>query len=262
MEQKLKVTAERLGLEVEQMPRNIAVIMDGNGRWAKKRNLPRQAGHRAGVENLRRVIDACVDFDIKILTIYAFSTENWRRPEPEVALLMRLAEDYARREVDELDRNNVQVRMLGHREGLPTSLLRAMDEGIRRTAHNTGLVLNLAFNYGGRAEIVDAARAMVTAVRQDKLNPALLDETVFGRFLYTTGLPDPDLVIRTAGEMRLSNFLIWQAVGALFWNTSVYWPDFDKTHLLAAIRAWQESRESETADLSFRQPLLPTPNIR
>ena len=230
--------------QVDPILAHIAIIMDGNGRWAQQRGLPRSAGHRAGVETVRHVVRACADLGLKVLTLYTFSTENWRRPEPEVALLMRLTEDYARREVDELDRNNVQLRILGRREGLPASLLRAMDEGIRRTAHNTGLVLNLAFNYGGRAEIVDAARAMVTAVRQGKLNPALLDEAVFGHFLYTAGLPDPDLVIRTAGEMRLSNFLIWQVAGALFWSTPVYWPDFDKTHLLAAIRAWQEGRES------------------
>jgi len=181
--------------------------MDGNGRWAQQRGLPRTAGHKAGVETVRNIVRACADLGLKVLTLYTFSTENWRRPELEVAFLMRLAEDYARREVDELNQNNVQVRMLGRREGLPGSLLRAMDEGIRRTAHNTGLVLNLAFNYGGRAEIVDATRAMVTAVRQGQLNPALLDEDVLSRFLYTAGLPDPDLVIRTAGEMRLSNFL-------------------------------------------------------
>jgi len=225
----------------DPIPDHIAIIMDGNGRWAQQRGLPRTAGHKAGVETVRRIVRACADLGVKVLTLYTFSTENWRRPEEEVALLMHLAEDYVRREVDELERNNVRLRMLGRREGLPASLLRAMDEGTRRTAHNTGLVLNLALNYGGRAEIVDAARAVVTAVRQDRLNPALLDEAVFGRFLYTAGLPDPDLVIRTAGEMRLSNFLIWQVTGALFWSTPVYWPDFDKTHLLAAIRAWQES---------------------
>lgn len=218
--------------------------MDGNGRWAQQRGLPRSTGHKAGVETVRRIVRACADLGVEVLTLYTFSTENWRRPEPEVAFLMRLAEDYARREVDELNQNNVQVRMLGRREGLPASLLRAMDEGIYRTAHNTGLALNLAINYGGRAEIVDAAQAMVTAVRQGKLNPALLDEAVLGRFLYTAGIPDPDLVIRTAGEMRLSNFLIWQMVGALFWSTPVYWPDFDETHLLTGIRAWQESGES------------------
>jgi undecaprenyl diphosphate synthase len=230
--------------QISSIPTHIAIIMDGNGRWAQQRGLPRSAGHKAGVETVRHIVRACTDLGVKALTLYTFSTENWRRPEPEVALLMRLAEDYARREVDELDRNNVQFRMIGRREGLPASLLRAMDEGIHRTAHNTGLVLNLAFNYGGRAEIVDAARAMVTAVRQGKLNPALLDEAVFGSFLYTAGLPDPDLVIRTAGEMRLSNFLIWQVAGAFFWSTPVYWPDFDKTCLLAAIRVWRESRES------------------
>jgi len=193
--------------QANSVPAHIAIIMDGNGRWAQQRGLPRTAGHKAGVETVRHIVRACADLGLKVLTLYTFSTENWRRPEPEVALLMRLAEDYARREVDELNQNNVQVRMLGRREGLPGSLLRAMDEGIRRTAHNTGLVLNLAFNYGGRAEIVDATRAMVTAVRQGQLNPALLDEDVLSRFLYTAGLPDPDLVIRTAGEMRLSNFL-------------------------------------------------------
>jgi len=230
--------------QIDPIPTHIAIIMDGNGRWAQQRGLPRSAGHRAGVETVRHIVRACTDLGVKVLTLYTFSTENWRRPEPEVALLMHLAEDYARREMDELNQNNVQFRMIGRREGLPGSLLRAMDEGTRRTAHNTGLVLNLAFNYGGRAEIVDATRAMVTAVRQGRLNPALLDEAVFGRFLYTAGLPDPDLVIRTAGEMRLSNFLIWQVAGALFWSTPAYWPDFDKTHLLAAIQVWQESRES------------------
>ncbi len=193
--------------QANSVPAHIAIIMDGNGRWAQQRGLPRTAGHKAGVETVRHIVRACADLGLKVLTLYTFSTENWRRPELEVAFLMRLAEDYARREVDELNQNNVQVRMLGRREGLPGSLLRAMDEGIRRTAHNTGLVLNLAFNYGGRAEIVDATRAMVTAVRQGQLNPALLDEDVLSRFLYTAGLPDPDLVIRTAGEMRLSNFL-------------------------------------------------------
>ncbi|MEA3375458.1 MAG: isoprenyl transferase [Chloroflexota bacterium] len=230
--------------QVNSVPPHIAIIMDGNGRWAQQRGLPRKAGHKAGVETVRHIVRVCADLGVEVLTLYVFSTENWGRSDPEVACLMRLAEEYALREVDELQRNNVQFRMLGRREGLPASLLRAMDEGIRRTAHNTGLVLNLAINYGGRAEIVDAARAVVTAVRQGQLNPALLDEDVLGRFLYTAGLPDPDLVIRTAGEMRLSNFLVWQVVGAVFWSTPVYWPDFDKTHLLAAIRAWQESRES------------------
>jgi len=239
------------------IPTHIAIIMDGNGRWAQQRGLPRMAGHKAGVETVRRIVRACANLGVEVLTLYTFSTENWRRPELEVAFLMRLAEDYARREVDELNRNNVQVRLLGRREGLPGSLLRAMDEGIRRTAHNTGLALNIAINYGGRMEIVDAAQAMVTAVRQGELNPALLDEDVLGHFLYTAGIPDPDLVIRTAGEMRLSNFLIWQAVGAFFWSTPVYWPDFDETHLLTAMRVWQESKENiKTADLSFRQPPL------
>jgi undecaprenyl diphosphate synthase len=220
------------------------MIMDGNGRWAQQRGLPRTAGHKAGVETVRHIVRACADLGVKVLTMYTFSTENWRRPEPEVAFLMRLIEDYARREVDELDRNNVRLRMLGRREGLPASLLQAIDEGICHTAHNTGPVLNVAINYGGRAEIVNAAQAVVTAVQQDELNPALLDEAVLGRFLYTAGLRDPDLIIRTAGEMRLSNFLIWQAVGALFWSTPVYWPDFDKAHLLAAIRVWRGSEGS------------------
>ena len=244
--------------QVKTVPAHIAIIMDGNGRWAQNRGLPRTAGHKAGVETVQHIVCACIELGVKVLTLYAFSSENWQRPGSEVTFLMRLAEDYARKEVDELTRNNVQVRMLGRREGLPGSLLQAMDEGMRRTAHNTGMVLNLAFNYGGRAEIVDAARAVVTAVRHGRLNAALLDEAVLGRFLYTAGLPDPDLVIRTAGEMRLSNFLIWQVVGALFWSTPVYWPEFDETHLLAAIRVWQENRGSaKMTDLTFGQvPLL------
>jgi len=230
--------------EVNCVPAHVAIIMDGNGRWAQERGLPRSAGHKAGVETMRHIVRACTDLGLKALTLYTFSTENWQRPEPEVAFLMRLAEEYACREVDEFNRNNVQFRMLGRRERLPGSLLRAMDEGTRRTVHNTGLVVNLAINYGGRTEIVDAARAAVTAVRQGTLAPALLDEAVFGHFLYTAELPDPDLVIRTAGEMRLSNFLIWQVVGAVFWSTPVYWPEFDRTHLLAGIKAWQENTES------------------
>ena len=228
----------------DPIPAHIAIIMDGNGRWAQQRGLPRTAGHKAGVEAVRCVIRACAELGVGVLTLYTFSTENWRRPEREVAFLMGLAEEYARWEVDQLDRANVQVRMLGRREGLPASLLRTIDEGIRRTAYNTALVLNIAVNYGGRTEIVDAARAVVTAVRRGELDPFLVDENVVGRFLYTAGLPDPDLVIRTSGEMRLSNFLIWQSVGGLFWSTPVHWPDFDKTYLLAATRAWQESKES------------------
>ena len=223
-----------------KVPTHIAIIMDGNGRWAQRRGLPRLAGHQAGLQTVRRVVQACTDLGVEVLTLYAFSTENWQRPEPEVKFLLRLAAEYAIKEVDELDRLNVRVRMIGRRQGVPERLLATMDRGVRATAANTGLTLNIAFNYGGRQEIVDAARAVVAACHQGDLDPATLDEATFSRYLYTAGQPDPDLVIRTSGESRLSNFLIWQlGAGAVFWITPVLWPDFGARDLDAALAAWR-----------------------
>ena len=228
----------------EGVPRHIAIIMDGNGRWAKARGLPRVAGHKAGVETVRRVVRVCSNLGVEVLTLYSFSTENWQRPEPEVKFLLRLAAEYAVKEADELNRHNVRVRRIGRRQGVPDGLLATMDRGVRATAANTGLTLNIAFNYGGRQEIVDAARAVVAACHQGDLDLAILDEATFSRHLYTAGQPDPDLVIRTSGEARLSNFLIWQlGAGALFWITPVLWPDFGPADLQAALAVWQADQD-------------------
>ncbi|MBC7260662.1 MAG: isoprenyl transferase [Chloroflexi bacterium] len=223
-------------------PRHVAIIMDGNGRWAQQRGLPRTAGHQAGVEAVRRMVRLCIEIGIPVLTLYTFSTENWQRPRAEVAFLMHACEEYARREAEELHRNGVRLNVIGRRTGLPSSLLAALDQAMEETRDGNRLILNLALNYGGRAEIVDASRAVMAACQHGELDPEALDEVVFSRYLYTAGLPDPDLVIRTAGEMRLSNFLIWQVVGAVFWTTPVFWPDFDKEHLLQAIKDYQEIR--------------------
>lgn len=218
------------------------MIMDGNGRWAQQRGLPRVAGHRAGVEAVRRMVRLCAEIEIPVLTLYTFSTENWQRPGAEVAFLMRLCEQFARREVGELRRSGVRLNVIGRRTGLPASVRAALDQAMDETRGGDKLILNLALNYGGRAEIVDASREVIAACQRGELDPDALDEATFSRYLYTAGLSDPDLVIRTAGEMRLSNFLIWQVVGAIFWTTPVFWPDFDREHLLQAIKAYQETK--------------------
>jgi len=226
------------------IPRHVAIIMDGNGRWAQQRGLPRVAGHRAGVEAVRRLVRICPKIGIRVLTLYTFSTENWARPRAEVAFIMRACKEYARREAAELRRNGVRLSVIGRRAGLPSSVLAALDQAMEETRGGDRLILNLALNYGGRAEIVDASRAVIAACQRGELDPDALDEVTFSRYLYTVGLPDPDLVIRTAGEMRLSNFLIWQVVGALFWTTPVFWPDFGEQDLLQAIRDYQELRRN------------------
>jgi undecaprenyl diphosphate synthase len=215
-------------------PRHIAIIMDGNGRWAHQRGLPRLAGHRAGTENIRRIVQACVEEGIEVLTLYAFSTENWRRPQEEVQGLLGILNEVIERETDELHRNGVRVCHIGRLEGLPESLQAKIRWAVERTRENTRMILNVAFNYGGRAEIVDACRRALAA----GLSPEELTEERFASFLYTAGCPDPDLVIRTAGEMRLSNFLIWQSAYSEFYSTPVLWPDFGKEDLQAAIRAY------------------------
>jgi undecaprenyl diphosphate synthase len=205
--------------------------MDGNGRWAQARGLPRLMGHRQGTENIRRVLRACVDFGVKVLTIYAFSTENWERPDDEVRGLMTLLEQTIHRETPELNRNGVQIRHLGRMEGLSPRLQKAIREALEVTRHNDRLILNVAFNYGGRAEILDAVRKMM----RDGVSPDQVNEETFQKYMYTDGLPDPDLVIRTGGEMRLSNYLIWQAAYAEYYSTPVYWPDFNKEELHRAL---------------------------
>ncbi len=215
----------------EKIPYHLAIIMDGNGRWAKARGLPRLAGHRAGVENLRRILRACSEFGIKILTIYAFSTENWGRPEAEVRGLMNILETVIDRELKQLHANGVQLRHIGDLAGLSEPLQEKVRRAIELTRNNDKLILNVAFNYGGRQDIIQAIRRIV----RDGVPVEEIDEMLVDYYLYTAGQPDPDLVIRTAGEMRLSNFLLWQASYAEYYATPTYWPDFDREELLKAL---------------------------
>lgn len=218
------------------MPRHIGIIMDGNGRWARARNLPRSAGHRAGTENLRRVLRATVEFGVPILTIYAFSTENWSRPVGEVRALLSILEGVLDRELQELHQEGVQLRHVGRLERLPARLRKKVRDAIELTRNNERLILNVAFDYGGRAELVDAIRRII----RDGVLPDQVDEALVSRYLYTAGLPDPDLIIRTSGEMRISNFLIWQGAYAEYYVTPVFWPDFDKGELYAALWAYSQ----------------------
>jgi undecaprenyl diphosphate synthase len=218
------------------VPTHVAIIMDGNGRWAKRRSLPRQAGHRAGAENLRRIVRACVEFKIKILTIYAFSTENWGRPESEVRGLMKIFARVLDQELDELHNQGVCIHHLGDLTGVNPTLQAKVRRALELTTNNDRLILNVAFNYGGRAEILHAVRQMLA----DGLKPDELTEDLFSSYLFTKGLPDPDLVIRTSGELRISNFLIWQAAYAEYYPTPALWPDFGREELYQAIVAYNE----------------------
>jgi undecaprenyl diphosphate synthase len=213
---------------------HLAIIMDGNGRWARSRNLPRLAGHKAGTDNLHRVLNECDRQGIKIVTLYAFSTENWRRPEEEVSGLMRLLEIVIERELAELHRKGVQIRHIGRTDRIPPNLYKKVQAAIDYTRNNTRLILNIALNYGGRAEIVDAVKQMLA----DGLDPNYIDEKKIAEYLYTGGLPDPDLIVRTSGEYRVSNFLIWQGAYSEYYITDVHWPDFDETELQKAIKAY------------------------
>lgn len=215
----------------ERIPYHLAIIMDGNGRWAKARGLPRQAGHRAGVENLRRVLRACSEFGIRILTIYAFSTENWGRPEAEVKGLLNILETVIDRELDNLHANGVQLRHLGEISALSPGLQVKVRRAVERTRNNDRLTLNVAFNYGGRDEIIRAIQRIVA----DGIPPEQIDETLLNFYLDTAGLPDCDLIVRTGGEMRISNFLVWQSVYAEYYATPKFFPDFDREELYQAL---------------------------
>ncbi|HEC34433.1 MAG TPA: isoprenyl transferase [Chloroflexi bacterium] len=216
---------------LEHVPVHIGIIMDGNGRWAQARGLPRLSGHRAGAENLRHVLRATAEFGIRILTIYAFSTENWGRPEDEVRGLMDLMAQMIDRELDKLHQEGVQIRHIGRLERVPDYLKERIRHALELTKDNRRLILNVAFNYGGRAEIVDAIRRII----QDGVPAEAVDESLIARYLYTAGLPDPDLIIRTSGELRVSNFLIWQGAYTEYYVTPIYWPDFDKDELYKAL---------------------------
>lgn len=219
-----------------QIPRHVAIIMDGNGRWAKARGLPRLAGHKAGTENLRRVIRAAVDLGITVLTVYAFSTENWGRPKDEVSGLMQLLEDVVENELAELHAEGVQIRHIGRLADLPPGLSKKITNAIEITKNNQRIILCIAWNYGGRDEIVSA----IQKILRQKVKPENVNEEVVSKNLYTAGLPEPDLVIRTSGEMRISNFLIWQAAYAEWYFTPVLWPDFDRNELIKAIEVYNQ----------------------
>jgi undecaprenyl diphosphate synthase len=220
----------------EVIPTHIAIIMDGNGRWAQARGLPRMAGHRAGTENLRRIIEACIEFGIPYLTIYAFSTENWGRPQDEVQGLMRIFEDVIDRELQELHDQGVRLRHIGRLERLEPAFRAKVLNALEYTRHNNRLVLNVAFNYGGRDEIINAIQHMI----QDQLKPEDVTVEKVDQYLFTTGIPDPDLIIRTSGELRCSNFLLWQGAYSEWYFPSVNWPDFDKEQLRLAIEEFNQ----------------------
>ena len=223
-------------IQPDRLPRHVAIIMDGNGRWAGERHLPRVEGHRAGIDAVRDVVETSARIGLEVLTLYAFSVENWKRPAAEVGTLMMLLKRYLRLELSTLLKNDIRFRVIGRVEELPTDVRAELADAEARTAKNTGLLFNIALNYGGRTEIVDAARRAIEA----GIDPAALDEQKFAAFLYTHGQPDPDLLIRTSGEMRVSNFLLWQIAYAEIWVTDTYWPDFRCRHLLDAILAYQK----------------------
>lgn len=222
-------------LDPSSLPRHVAIIMDGNGRWAKKRGLPRAEGHRQGVEALTEIIRMCDEIGISVLSVYAFSTENWSRPKDEVSGLMALLVDFFKRKINELHENRVRIRIMGERTGVPARVLKTIDHAQTMTRDNTGLVFNIAFNYGGRADIVQAARKLALGVAKGELLPEQIDETTFGQALYCGDLPDPDLIIRTSGEMRLSNFMLYQGAYSELVVTPVLWPDFDREQFRAAL---------------------------
>lgn len=225
--------------ECGEIPAHIAVIMDGNGRWAKMRNLPRFFGHRAGMNTVKEIVKAADEIGVKTMTMYAFSTENWKRPREEVDFLMKLPQEFLSTELDELIERNVRLRMLGVKEGLPVHTLEALEAAEERTKHNTGLQLNFALNYGGRTELVHAFAQLARRVQAGELKPEEIDEAAISRHLYTGDLPDPDLLIRTSGEIRLSNFMLWQMAYTELWFTDVLWPDFTKEHFYQAIAEYQ-----------------------
>jgi len=228
--------SEPFNIAPEQRPQHIAVIMDGNGRWAQRQGLPRIEGHRRGVGSVRRTLEECARLDIGQLTLYCLSSENWKRPQHELDFLMHLLEQYMIEERATIMRQNIRVQVIGRREGIPASAQQEMDKTIELSAANTGTCLCLAVNYGGRAEVLDAVRDIARQAATGALDAESLDEDDISRHLYTAGMPDPDLMIRTAGEMRISNFLLWQLSYAEIWITQRCWPEFDESDLQQAIR--------------------------
>jgi undecaprenyl diphosphate synthase len=227
-------------IDFARLPRHVAVIMDGNGRWAALRRKPRVEGHRAGIAAVRDVVETSARLGLQVLTLYAFSVENWKRPRSEVSVLMGLLKRYLRMELGTLLDNNIRFQVIGRMGELPADVQDELRRGMEKTAGCTGLLFNIALNYGGRAEITDAVRRLVADARRDGREPADIDEATLGAYLYTAGQPDPDLLIRTSGELRISNFLLWQIAYAEIWVTDVLWPDFRRRHLLQAVADYQK----------------------
>ncbi|PRR80257.1 Ditrans,polycis-undecaprenyl-diphosphate synthase [Clostridium liquoris] len=228
-----------ISLDMNNIPKHIGIIMDGNGRWAKERKLPRTMGHRAGVEAIRGIVKECDKIGVKYLTLYAFSTENWKRPKDEINALMRLLVEYLKKEIAELHENNVVVNTIGDISKLPRICQNELKNAYEKTKNNSGLILNLALNYGGRDEIVRAVKLLYKDIKEGKVLEEDIDEDTISNYLYTAGMPDPDLIIRPSGEKRLSNFLIWQCAYSEFWYSDIKWPDFNGECLHEAIYDFQ-----------------------
>ena len=228
----------RVPEDIKTVPRHIAIIMDGNGRWARERGLPRTEGHRRGADSVRRVVKACGELGVEFLTLYAFSSENWKRPKREVDALMRLLQQFLKSRTPEMMEQNVRLQAIGRLHDLPEACQAELHRSISKTAQNTGLTLILALSYGGREEIIDGVKSLLESVEKGHLDKAMIDGEVFSKHLYTRYYPDPDLLIRTSGELRLSNFLLWQMSYTEFYVTETLWPDFEREALLEALRAF------------------------
>jgi undecaprenyl diphosphate synthase len=225
-----------------KLPQHIAIIMDGNGRWARKRGLPRTAGHKAGMESVKEIVETCNELGVKVLTLYAFSTENWKRPKKEIRLLMDYLKDFLAKYSNEFNKKNIKLNAIGQLEKLPQSARNRLISTIEMTKGNQGLILNLALSYGGRAEIIEAVKKLVKDVQDKKFSPEQIDENIFSSYLHTGGLPDPDLLIRTSGEMRISNFLLWQISYSELYITNKLWPDFRQGDLVKAINEYSQRK--------------------
>jgi undecaprenyl diphosphate synthase len=233
------VIPEEIKLDYQKIPKHIAIIMDGNGRWAKERNLPRTMGHKAGVETIRPIVKECSRLGVRYLTLYAFSTENWKRPQDEVDAIMNLLVQYLEKEFEELNKNNVVINSIGETNKLPEQCRKELDKAYEKTKNNTGLTLNLALNYGGRDDLLHAFKGIVKDIHEGKINESEVDEQTIADHLFTAGMPDPDIIIRPSGELRLSNFLLWQCAYSELWFSDINWPDFKKEDLQKAILDFQ-----------------------
>lgn len=231
---------EKIQLDMERIPAHIAIIMDGNGRWAKQRKLPRTMGHRAGMKNIKMMVEESSNLGVKYLTLYAFSTENWKRSKEEVGALMNLVVEFINKEFEELHRNNVKLNSIGDISKLPEKSRAAVEDAMYKTRNNTGLTLNIALNYGGRDEIVKGVKEIAKEVLEGKLQIDNIDDKIISDHLYTSGMPDPDIIIRPSGELRLSNYLLWQSAYSEFWFSNINWPDFTKEDLRRAISDFQK----------------------